>query len=109
MRALYHHRTQGKDVEAVHIVGLCGGLEQLGFEVEIVGPPGVITDPESTATPAAGKPKTAWDWVSRKAPQALFELLELGYNMAAFPRLWRRCRAAKPDLLYERYALYNFS
>jgi glycosyltransferase involved in cell wall biosynthesis len=107
MRAIYHHRTQGRDVEAVHIHGLASGLEQLGYAVEVVGPPGVDLDPNSTVAPTTGKAATPWGILARSVPQLLFECLELGYNLAAVPRLWSRCRAQKPELIYERYALFN--
>ncbi|MCC2670425.1 MAG: hypothetical protein K0Q72_2896, partial [Armatimonadetes bacterium] len=54
-RAIYHHRTQGRDVEAVHIRGFASGLERLGFEVDVVGPPGVDLDPNSTVAPTTGR------------------------------------------------------
>jgi glycosyltransferase involved in cell wall biosynthesis len=107
VRVIYHHRTQGRDVEAVHIRGLSGGLEQLGFEVEVVGPPGVEANPNTVASAATGKAGTPWGAIARKMPQLGFELLELGYNLAALPRLLARCRRDKPAFIYERYALYN--
>lgn len=107
MRAIYHHRTQGRDVEAVHIRGLSSGLEQLGYTVEVVGPPGVDLDPNSTVAPTTGKAATPWGVLARSVPQLLFECLELGYNLAAIPRLWSRCRREQPELIYERYALFN--
>ena len=106
-RAIYHHRTQGRDVEAVHIRGIASGLERLGYPVEIVGPPGVDIDPDSTATPATGKNKTVWGGIARRVPQVLFECLEIGYNFAALPRLLSRCRSDRPAVIYERYALFN--
>jgi glycosyltransferase involved in cell wall biosynthesis len=107
MRAIYHHRTQGRDVEAVHIRGLASGLEALGYVVEVVGPPGVDLDPNSTVAPTTGQSATPLGILARRAPQLLFELLEIGYNLAALPRLLSRCRGEKPALIYERYALYN--
>jgi glycosyltransferase involved in cell wall biosynthesis len=102
MRALYHHRTQGRGVEAVHILGVCGGLRELGCEVEIASPPGVEVTTESHS---AGKSR--WGWVARSLPQLCFELLEVSYNLAAVPRLVKRIRKYRPDFIYERYALYN--
>jgi glycosyltransferase involved in cell wall biosynthesis len=110
-RALYHHRTQGRAVEAVHILGIVRGLEKAGYEVEIVGPPGVRVEDraaESTGGESvAAKGTSPWRQVARRCPQALFELLEIGYNLSAFPRLWWRCRQQRPALIYERYALFN--
>jgi len=107
MRAIYHHRTQGRDVEAVHIRGLATGLEELGCEVEVVGPPGVDVDSNSAVAPTTGRSATLLGVLARRLPQAAFECLEVGYNLVAFPRLLRQCRRTKPTLIYERYALYN--
>jgi len=107
VKALYHHRTQGRGVEAVHIHGVCGGLEKLGYEVEIIGPPGVTTDPNIVVAAEAGKTGTSWGVIAKKAPQWLFELMEIGYNLVAIPRVLKRCRELQPELIYERYSLYN--
>jgi glycosyltransferase involved in cell wall biosynthesis len=109
--ALYHHRTQGRDVEAVHIRGFCRGLEELGYAVEIVSPPGVHTDPNAVqSSPTLDGAKTSpLGWLARRAPQAFFEVMEIGYNLIAIPRLWKRCRELQPELICERYALYNAS
>jgi glycosyltransferase involved in cell wall biosynthesis len=106
MRALYHHRTQGREVEAVHICGLAGGLEQMGYEVEIIGPPGVDVNADVVASaPVKGKAGLLRT-LAQRAPQALFECLEIGYNAAAAPRLWQAA-SERPAFIYERYALYN--
>jgi glycosyltransferase involved in cell wall biosynthesis len=109
MRALYHHRTQGRGAEAVHIHSFCSGLEQLGYAVEIAGPPGVQADPNAPQATDVGRPKTFLGWVARNIPQAGFEMLEIGYNFAALPRLKARCRDSKPAFIYERYALFNLA
>ncbi|MGH7090269.1 MAG: glycosyltransferase family 4 protein, partial [Stellaceae bacterium] len=36
----------------------------------------------------------------------LYELMELAYNLAEFPRLWRAYRRERPAALYERYNLF---
>ena len=41
MNILYHHRTQGKGGEGVHIRGVINGLRKLGHNVLIISPPGV--------------------------------------------------------------------
>jgi len=114
MRALYHHRTRGRDVEAVHIRGVASGLERLGYAVEIVGPPGVHVDADVAAAVKTHEGETSrmgktWAWVARHMPQLGFELLELAYNGVAIPRLLARCRKPKPDLIYERYAISTFA
>lgn len=103
---VYHHRTQGKAVEGVHIRGIVDALRAEGIGVEVVSPPGA--DPY--ATPAAMSPTRQarrWmRWVTR-LPEPLFELAELGWNL---PAAWR-LRAAlrrhpETGLVYERYALF---
>jgi len=109
MRVLYHHRTQGRGAEAVHIHSFCDGLHQLGFETTIVGPPGVNTDPNAPQAADVGKPKTALGWIARNIPQAGFELMEIAYNLNARPRLASAISQNKPAFVYERYALYNLA
>jgi len=40
-RILYHHRTQGRGVEGVHIRGMVDSFRKLGYEVDIVSPLGI--------------------------------------------------------------------
>jgi hypothetical protein len=47
MHILYHHRTAGDRVEAVHILGIVRALRAMGHTVEISSPPGC--DPERKA------------------------------------------------------------
>ena len=45
-RVLYHHRTQGKAVEGVHIRGITDALRAEGIAVDIISLPGA--DPYSS-------------------------------------------------------------
>ena len=109
MRILYHHRTQGRGVEAVHISGVCSGLRELGCDVEILGPPAVSVDPDHVVSAESGMTGTVWGKIARRVPQFAFEIMEIAYNACAVPRLWGKCRTARPEFIYERYALYNMS
>ncbi len=51
----------------------------------------------------------AWSGFSRHAPQVLFELTEVAYGTWARSRLDRLARRFGPDLIYDRYALFNTS
>lgn len=107
-RVLYHHRTQGKAVEGVHIRGVADALKAEGIAVDIISLPGA--DPY--ASPKALSPtRQARPWMKWIAnlPEPLFELTELAYNAVAGWRL-RRYLAAHPDLdfIYERYSLFMF-
>jgi glycosyltransferase involved in cell wall biosynthesis len=109
MRALYHHRTQGRGVEAVHIRGVAHGLEQLGYTVEIVSPPGVHVNADAVESDGERRHGASpWAALAKRVPQILFELMEIDYTAIALPRLLGRCRSGeKPELIYERYALFN--
>jgi glycosyltransferase involved in cell wall biosynthesis len=41
-----------------------------------------------------------------KAPEILFELAEIAYNIPAAWQLWRRRRQFRYDVMYERYAIF---
>jgi len=112
MRILYHHRTQGRGAEGNHIVSIVTALRALGHEVDVASPPGVDPfDPASTIPVDKAKTETrgwssVWKWMSRKLPNWLFELAELGYNIPAYFRLRKLLRTGKYDLLFERYAFF---
>lgn len=112
MNILYHHRTQGHGAEGVHIMGIVQGLERAGHRVQLLSPPGV--DPTRSAGGYLyGKRKgfigRLWKWASSAAPQVLFELMELGYNLFHAFRLRRILSAEKFDLVFERYAFFLFA
>ena len=112
LRILYHHRTQGRGAEGVHIISIVHALEKLGHHVTVLSPSGV--DPLKGAGDApVDKAKvktqgmqTIWKWVSRHLPNALFELAEILYNIPAARRLEKALRAQAYDIIYERYAFY---
>ncbi len=43
----------------------------------------------------------------KRLPRALYEIAEMGYNLKAYPEVVRTIRSFRPDLVYERYNLYN--
>jgi len=109
MHVLYHHRTAGDRVEAVHIMGIVRALRELGHTVEISGPPGCNPERKSErrdgsvpAKPAEGGLRARLKRFARKAPLVLFELAELVYNIYSFLDILRRGLRRKPDLIYER-------
>ncbi|MHC9084457.1 glycosyltransferase family 4 protein [Luteimonas sp. RIT-PG2_3] len=108
-KVLYHHRTQGKAVEGVHIRGITDALRAEGVHVDIISLPGA--DPYSS--PKAMSPtKQARPWMGliAKLPEPLFELAEMAYNAVAGWRIWRYL-AKNPDVdfIYERYSLFMFA
>lgn len=108
MNILIHHRTQGKGVEAVHLLGIADGLRENGHSVSIVSPPGVhVTSQVPTAS--AAKPRSRlYSLISKYAPEIVFELLELLNNFFAGRLLeWNKSEFGC-EILYERFALLNF-
>ncbi len=112
LRILYHHRTQGRGAEGVHIASIVRELEALGHAVTLVSPAGI--DPLATAgfAPVDKAEVSArgvvafWKAVSRRLPGWLFELSEIAYNVLTWWRLRRVLGQQQFDLFYERYAFY---
>lgn len=108
-RVLYHHRTQGKAVEGVHIRGITDALRADGVEVDVLSLPGA--DPY--ASPKAMSPTQQATSLMRlvaKLPEPMFELAEFAYNFVAGWRIARYLKAAGTvDFIYERYSLFMFA
>ncbi|WP_255486349.1 glycosyltransferase family 4 protein [Luteimonas sp. MC1782] len=108
-KVLYHHRTQGKAVEGVHIRGITDALRARGVAVDIISLPGA--DPYSS--PRAMSPtRQARPWMKlvTRLPEPLFELAELAYNLVAGFRIaaWLH-RNPDVDFIYERYSLFMYA
>ena len=97
-KILYHHRTQGRGAEGVHIVSIVLALEKMGHSVTVLSPSGI--DPLKAAGDApvdkssvkTSGMQTVWKWVSRYLPNALFEMAEILYNIPAGRRLEKALR-----------------
>ncbi|HHL39337.1 MAG TPA: glycosyltransferase family 1 protein [Deltaproteobacteria bacterium] len=106
MRILYHHRTQGRGVEGVHIREIIKGLERLGHVVEVLSPPGVtVGGAASQSGTKSGLVRT----LSRSLPEIAFEAMEMAYNFNAARRMASMLSAGTYDLIFERYAIFNWS
>ncbi len=114
MKILYHHRTQAKGGEGVHIREIIKSFRSLGHEVVIVSPPGI----DVFSDVAIGKTQTQskksilqkmWFWVSKHAPQILFEFFEIGYNVFIYVKISLILKDQKIDLIFERNAFFLFS
>lgn len=107
-RVLYHHRTQGKAVEGVHIRGVTDALRAEGVAVDIISLPGAdpYSSPKAMSPTQQARP---WMGLVNKLPEPLFELVEVLYNLIAGWRLLAYLRQ-HPDLdfIYERYSLFMF-
>jgi glycosyltransferase involved in cell wall biosynthesis len=102
LRILYHHRTAALDGMSVHIEQLVSALRARGHDVRVVGPGSASHE---AARRGKGLEKLA-DGLRAVLPAAIFELLELAYNIPAYRRLAREAAAFRPDVLYERNNLF---
>ncbi|MDR3415945.1 MAG: glycosyltransferase family 4 protein [Nevskia sp.] len=99
MRILYSHRIQSRDGMSVHLEELVAAFRQQGHTVQVVGP-------GFYAAAGFGDDSRTVARLRRLLPGAAGELAELAYNLPAWWRLRRACRAFRPDLIYERANLY---
>ncbi len=108
-RVLYHHRTQGKAVEGVHIRGIADALKAGGVAVDVLSLPGA--DPY--ASPKAMSPTrqaTPLMRIVAKLPEPLFECAEFAYNAVVAWRILGYLRRHRDvDFIYERYSLFMFA
>ncbi len=115
MHVLYHHRTQGRGAEGLHVAKVVEAFQRLGHRVTIVSPPGIKPDAEHTRAPldkAYEQTKgirTLWKIVSKRAPQVLFEILEIVYNLYAIGAIRNVASHGDIDFIYERSAYFLFA
>ena len=104
---LYSFRTRGVGAEAVHISGIAGAFERLGNKVYFQSPckiqPG--SDPF-----CKGRGKALfWNWLSRRMPRLVFEMMEVSYNLFSWFRIRRHLKSRDFGIIYERHAFFLFS
>jgi len=102
MRILYHHRTLGDGAEGIHVAAMVEAFRSLGHEVKVAA---VIGDQTNTTTSRT----RALERLVRSTPHFAYEVLELAYNVVGYRMLTRHFNGWKPDILYERYTLFNFA
>ena len=115
LNILYHHRTQGRGAEGVHITSIVKALENMGHKVTVLSPPGI--DPLATAGNAPvdkSEVKTSgigslWKFISNHLPNFMFELIEIAYNIPSMRNLEKELCNQKYDIIYERYAFFMIS
>jgi glycosyltransferase involved in cell wall biosynthesis len=102
MRFLFHHRIASRDGQSVHMEEVIAALQRQGHETILVGPPGLMAT-------GFGDSSKLIDRIKRCIPGALYELLEIAYNIPAFLRLRSAVRTHRPDVIYERFSLFLFA
>jgi glycosyltransferase involved in cell wall biosynthesis len=112
LNILYHHRTQGRGAEGVHISSIVHALRAMGHDVTVISPPGIDPlDPAQSAPVDKARVRTEglqtlWKVISKFLPNFLFELAEILYNVPAYRRLNAVLAERRFDLIYERYAFF---
>jgi glycosyltransferase involved in cell wall biosynthesis len=82
----------------VHISEMIKAFRAQGHEVILVAP--------SLGAQDFGGGGGWVDAIRSRLPRFVGEILELGYNLAAYRNLSRAIQAERPDAIYERYALF---
>ena len=112
LKILYHHRTQGRGAEGHHIASIVRELRLMGHRVTVISPRGIDPLDAGNSAPvdktrvSTGGIRSLWKWFSRHAPNFIFELAEIAYNIPAYRRLSKALAADRFDLVYERYAFF---
>jgi len=132
MHVLYHHRTTGQDAQGIHIAEILHAFRSLGHTTELVSfadrrrkaalpatspadgsalcepaPPSSAAPPPA---PSSAAPRERYAWLGPvKRLAVLYECAELAYNIWGVWALWSAARHRRPDVLYERYSLFNVS
>ena len=99
---LYHHRTQARDGQFVHVEELISALRKLGHHVVVVAPGrarGVKFGEDSQLGMAA----------KRYIPLPVYELLEFAYSIPEFFALARAYWRYRPDAFYQRANVFMLS
>ena len=94
MKILYHHRTQSKDGQAVHIEELIQALREEGCEV-------IVVEPHAHREAKFGGTSRGIEALKRVLPKAVYEALELVYSVVAYRKLLAAVRRHRPDALYD--------
>src|SRR5579872_1430249 len=105
MKIVYHHRTRSTDAQRIHILEIVKAFQELGHEVEVVS----LIHPETAKEDAARDAgEASWKKLVRRIPFG-YEAVQMGYNLVGIPMLLFRLIARRPDFIYERYSLFNFT
>lgn len=103
LRILYHHRVAALDGMRVHINEVVQALRAEGHEVAVVGPDG---DGAARQAGQGSRFERLAELARASLPGAVYELIELAYNLPAYLRLRQAVRTFEPDVIYERYNLF---
>jgi glycosyltransferase involved in cell wall biosynthesis len=100
VKILYHHRIASKDGQYVHVEELTNALLEQGHELHFVAP-------QVNENADFGGDGGFVSKLKKALPHALYEIIELAYSMWVFIKLAVAIIKFKPDVIYERYNLYQ--
>ena len=100
MKILYHHRIASKDGQYVHVEELTNALLEQGHELYFVAP-------QVNENAEFGGDGGFVSKLKKALPKALYEILELSYSAWVFIKLVVAILKFKPEVIYERYNLYQ--
>lgn len=100
MRILYHHRIASKDGQYVHVEEIINALTEQRHEVTIVSP-------SISESSEFGHDGGIVSKLKSKLPKAIYEIMELSYGLVIAYKLIKQIIKDKPDVIYERYNLYQ--
>jgi len=100
MKILYHHRIASKDGMYVHVEELTNAMLEQGVDLHFVCP-GFSHNAEFGSEGGFSAKLRA------RLPSAAYEVLELGYSLLIAIKLINAIIRFKPEVIYERYSLYQ--
>lgn len=103
LKIIYHHRTQLGDAQGIHVHEIIRAFRRLGHQVQVVAL--VDSQNHKKKSTAVGM----WSWLRQKTPNVIYDTLSLLYNIVGCFMLVRAVILERPDFIYERYALNNYS
>ena len=102
MKILYHHRTLGDGAEGIHVSAMVQAFRDLDHAVQVSALIGGATNVSTTRTRVLTR-------LRRAVPNVAYETMELGYSFVGRRSLIRAITGWRPDLIYERYTLFNYA
>jgi glycosyltransferase involved in cell wall biosynthesis len=102
MNILYHHRTLGDGAEGIHVSSIVEAFRALGHDVKLTS---LIGEEVAVSTPRV----RMLEHVRRRMPRSLYEVMEIGYNVAGYRLLTSQVNGWNPEFIYERYMLFNMA
>jgi glycosyltransferase involved in cell wall biosynthesis len=100
MQILYHHRVASKDGQFVHIEEIIKAFSDQGHNVDIVSP-------KMNDSSAFGHDGGIVSELKKYLPKSIYEMMELAYGFVIAYKLICSIIKNKPDVIYERYNLYQ--